>query len=149
MIVHMEYDVRAKASYQVILDWADALLKAYPNRRAIVTSHWIINTGNPASFSAQGQDIYDALKNNPNLFLMLCGHVPGEGQRSDTFQGRTVYSVLQDYQGRVNGGDGWLRYFVFSPANNTISAKTYRVSNPVNPAAGAYETDTDSQFTLA
>ncbi len=149
IIVHMEYDVRAKASYQVILDWADALLKAYPNRRAIITSHWIINTGNPATFSAQGQDIYDALKNNPNLFLMLCGHVPGEGQRSDTFQGRTVYSVLQDYQGRVNGGDGWLRYFVFSPANNTISAKTYRVSNPVNPAAGAYETDTDSQFTLA
>jgi len=149
IILHLEYDARAVSSYQAILDWADAVMKAFPNRRAIVTSHWIVNTGNPASFSTQGQAIYDNLKDNPNFFLMLCGHVAGEGQRSDTFQGRTVHSVLQDYQGRTNGGDGWLRYFTFSPANNTINAKTYRVSNPVNPAAGAFETDADSQFSLA
>ncbi len=149
IIIHMEYDIRSKASYQTVLDWADALMKANPDRRAIVTSHWIVNTGNPATFSTQGQDIYNDLKDNPNFFMMLCGHVAGEGQRTDTFQGRAVHSVLQDYQGRVNGGDGWLRYFVFSPTNNTISAKTYRVSNPVNPAAGAFETDADSQFTLA
>jgi len=149
IILHLEYDARAVSSYQVILDWADTVMKAFPNRRAIVTSHWIVNTGNPASFSTQGQAIYDNLKDNPNFFLMLCGHVAGEGQRSDTFQGRTVHSVLQDYQGRTNGGDGWLRYFTFSPTANTISAKTYRVSNPVNPAAGTFETDADSQFTLA
>ena len=148
IIIHMEYDVRAKTNYQAVLDWADALMKTYPNRRAIVTSHWIVNTGNPATFSTQGQDIYDDLKDNPNFFLMLCGHVAGEGQRTDTFQGRAVHSVLQDYQGRTNGGDGWLRYFVFSPATNTINAKTYRVSNPVNPAAASFETDADSQFTL-
>ncbi len=148
IILHLEYDARAVSSYQVILDWADAVMKAFPNRRAIVTSHWIVNTGNPATFSTQGQAIYDNLKDNPNFFLMLCGHVAGEGQRSDTFQGRTVHSVLQDYQGRSNGGDGWLRYFTFSPTANTISAKTYRVSNPINPAAGTFETDADSQFTL-
>lgn len=148
VIIHLEYDTRAKSSYQAVLDWADSVLKAYPNRRGIITSHWIVNTGNPASFSTQGQNIYDDLKDNPNLFLMLCGHVDGEGRRADVYQGRTVYSVLQDYQGRTNGGDGWLRYFVFSPANNTITAKTYRVSNPVNPAAGTFETDADSQFVL-
>jgi hypothetical protein len=148
VIIHLEYDARAKTNYQTILDWADAVMKAFPNRRAIVTSHWIVNTGNPASFSTQGQNFYNDLKDNPNFFLMLCGHVAGEGQRSDTFQGRTVYSILQDYQGRTNGGDGWLRYFTFSPANNTINAKTYRVSNPINSAAGTFETDADSQFTL-
>lgn len=149
IIIHLEYDTRALSFYQSVLDWADALLKAHPNRRAIITSHWIVNTGNPASFSTQGQNIYDQLKDNPNLFLMLCGHVAGEGRRTDVFEGRTVHSVLQDYQGRTNGGDGWLRYFVFSPANNTIAAKTYRVSNPVNPAAGGFETDADSEFVLA
>ena len=149
IIIHLEYDTRSKSTYQTVLDWADALMKAYPDRRAIVTSHWIVNTGNPATFSTQGQDIYNDLRDNPNFFMMLCGHVAGEGQRTDTFQGRMVHSVLQDYQGRSNGGDGWLRYFVFSPANNTISAKTYRVSNPVNPAASAFETDADSQFTLS
>ena len=148
IILHLEYDTRSVTNYQAVMDWADAVMKAYPNRRAIVTSHWIVDTGNPAPFSTQGQNLYNDLKDNPNFFMMLCGHVAGEGQRSDTFQGRTVYSILQDYQGRTNGGDGWLRYFIFSPANNTISARTYRVSNPVNPAAGSFETDADSQFTL-
>ncbi len=147
--ISLEYNVGAKSTYQAQLDWADALLKAHPNRRALVTTHWMVNTGNPASFSAQGQNIYDDLKDNPNLFLLLGGHVAGEGRRSDTFQGRTVHAVLQDYQARANGGDGWLRYFIFSPANNTITAKTYRVSNPLNPAAGTFETDADSEFVLS
>ncbi len=146
--ISLEYSTAAKSVYQSQLDWADALLKAYPNRRAIITTHWMVNTGNPATFSAQGQNIYDDLKDNSNLFLMLGGHVAGEGRRSDTFEGRTVHTVLQDYQGRTNGGDGWLRYFIFSPANNTITAKTYRVSNPLNPAAGTFETDADSEFVL-
>jgi len=125
IIIHMEYDVRAKSYYQPVLDWADALLKAYPSRRAIVTSHWILNTGNPAAFSTQGQDIYDALKNNPNLFLMLCGHVHGEGQRADTYLGHTVYSILTDYQEASNGGNGFLRVLTFKPATNQIHVESY------------------------
>ncbi len=148
VILHLEYDTRAASNYQAILDWADSVLKAYPQRRAIVTTHWTVNTGNPATFSTQGQAIYDKLKTNPNFFMMLGGHVPGEGQRADTFSGRTVYSLLQDYQGRVNGGDGWLRYYTFSPANNTITAKTYKVANTITPTSG-FETDADSQFVLS
>jgi hypothetical protein len=83
------------------------------------------------------------LKGNPNLFLMLCGHVsPPEGQRQDTFNGRTVYSLLSDYQTRVNGGNGWLRIMEFSPANNVIRVKTY------SPWLNQFETDADSQFNL-
>ena len=141
IIVHLEYDARAPGAYQAVLDWADALLQAHPHRRAIVTSHWIVNTGNPASFSPQGQAIYQRLRGNPNLFLLLCGHVAGEGRRSDSYEGRTVYSILQDYQGR-NGGDGWLRYYVFSPARNTIAAKTF------SPVLNRSESDADSEFTL-
>lgn len=125
IIVHLEYDARAVSNYQPILDWADALLKAYPNRRAIITSHWIINTGNPATFSTQGQAIYDSLKNNSNLFLLLCGHVNGEGFRSDTYQGRTVYSILSDYQESKNGGNGFLRKLTFKPGQNKISVESY------------------------
>ena len=47
----------------------------------------------------------------------------------------------------MNGGDGWLRYFVFSPANNTITAKTYKVANTITPTSG-YETDANSEFIL-
>lgn len=139
IIINLEYRPNAN---QAVLDWADALLKAHPNRRAIITSHWLIGTGNPAAWGGHGQAVYDNLKDNPNLFLMLCGHIHGEGQRADTFEGRTVYTVLQDYQSRSNGGDSWLRYFVFSPANNTISAKTLQTRT------GTFETDPDSEFTL-
>jgi hypothetical protein len=56
--------------------------------------------------------------------------------------------VLQDYQERTNGGDGWLRYFIFSPANNTITANVFTdarsnrtdtdaTSSPLNQASGS------------
>jgi hypothetical protein len=139
IVVNLEYDTSPDAA---VLSWADNLLQTYSKRRAIVVSHWIINTGNPGSFGTQGQAIYDALKGNPNLFLMLCGHVPGEGRRQDTFNGNTVNSLLADYQSRTNGGNGWLRILKFSPANNTIEVKTY------SPWLDQFETDADSQFTL-
>lgn len=139
IVINLEYRPSAN---QAVLDWADALLKAHPNRRAIITSHWFIGTGNPAAWGGHGQAVYDNLKDNPNLFLMLCGHIHGEGQRADVFEGRTVYTVLQDYQSRANGGDSWLRYFIFSPANNTITAKTLQTRTLT------FETDADSEFTL-
>lgn len=139
IIIHLEYDTTPQAD---VLTWADNLLKTYPNHRAIVTSHWIVNTGFDATFSAQGQAIYNKLRTNPNFFLMLCGHIAGEGQRSDVFQGRTVHSVLSDYQARAGGGNGWLRYYTFSPSKNLIRAFTH------SPWLEQTETDADSQFTL-
>lgn len=131
IIIHFAYDTTPNAG---ILNWADALLKAHPHRRAIVTSHSIIGGGNPGNFSAQGRRIYDALKANPNFFLMLCGHIHAEGRRADVYDGRTVYSVLSDYQGAINGGNGFLRVLTFSPASNSIRLESYspRLGRSVN-----------------
>ena len=141
IVINLKYN-SSTGGNQAVMDWADALLKAYPNHRAIITSHWFISTGNPASWGGHGQAVYDNLKDNPNLFLMLSGHIHGEGRRADTFQGRTVNTVLQDYQSRANGGDSWLRYFTFKPSENKIYAYTYQTNT------GTFETDADSQFTL-
>lgn len=122
LVINLAYRTTADTA---VHDWADALMKAYPNHRVILTSHWIINTGNPATFGGQGQALYDNLKDNPNFFLMLCGHVHGDGRRSDVFQGRTIYSVLSDFQDGANGGNGFLRTLVFSPANNRITTEMY------------------------
>ena len=130
-----------------ILDWADGLLETYPDRRAIVNSHWIIGTGDPASFGGQGQAIYDRLKDNVNFFLMNCGHVHGEGKRSDTYQGHTVHTILTDYQSAANGGNGFLRILTFSPANDTIHVESYsptlgravNSSDGVTSWTGAYD----------
>ncbi|MES2439172.1 MAG: LamG-like jellyroll fold domain-containing protein, partial [Verrucomicrobiota bacterium] len=139
IVISFEYDTTPDTAD---LDWADALLKAHPNRRGIVITHHTVNIGNPASFSAQGSAIYQALKDNPNLILMHGGHIHGEGRRSDTFEGRTVHSLLADYQGRTNGGDGWLRIMHFRPSLNRIDVKTY------SPTLNQFETDADSQFSI-
>ena len=139
IFIHLEYDTTPATA---VLAWADNLMKTYPNHRAIVTSHWIVGTGFGATFGAQGLAMYEAFKTNSNFFLMLCGHIGGEGQRTDVFEGRTVYSILTDYQSRTNGGDGWMRYYTFSPSNNVIRAFTY------SPWLNKFETDANSQFTL-
>ena len=139
IIVSLEYAGASTA----VLDWVDNLLNTYSSRRAIIISHYLINTGNPGSWGGQGQAIYNALKDRPNLFLMHSGHRSGEGQRVDTYNGNTVNTIVADYQSRTNGGDGWLRILEFSPNNNEISIKTY------SPTRDEYETDSNSQFTLS
>jgi hypothetical protein len=137
IIVHIEFDPAQNTN---VLGWANGLLQSFHNRRAIVVSHSILSVS--GSFSAQGQKIYDSLKMNANLFLMLSGHDPGEARRTDTFNGNTVHTLVSDYQGRTNGGSGFLRLLEFSPSNNVIRVKTYSTT------FNQFETDSNSQFTL-
>jgi hypothetical protein len=142
IVIFIEYDTTMTAD-STVLKWANDLLRAHPERRGIIVSHWLINAGFNASFSAQGKGIYEALKANPNLTLMLCGHMtPPEGQRHDTFEGRTVWTVLSDYQYQPNGGNGWLRIYTFSPANNVIHVQTF------SPVLNEFDTKASSQFDI-
>jgi hypothetical protein len=132
------------APSSAVLTWADGVLAANPGRLGIVVSHSVLNTGYPASWSDEGQPIYDALKDRPNLIMLLCGHMNGEGRRQDVFEGRTAHSMLTDYQLYGSGGSGWLRILEFAPAANKVRARTY--SPWLNQwSAGA---DSSSQFTL-
>ena len=140
IVVNFEYD---DSPAPALLHWADSLLKTYSNRRAIVCDHYLMDVGNPGPFSSAGGLIYDSLKDNPNLFLMLGGHTGDDGRRSDTYNGHTVYSLLADYQGRANGGNGWLRIMEFSPSSGEMRVKTY------SPTLDQFETTSNSQFTLS
>lgn len=139
IVISLEYDTSPNAG---VLSWADSLLAAHPGRWGILSSHNLIGAGNPASFDAKGLAIYNAVKGNPNLFLMLCGHVSGEGRRTDVYDGNTVHTVMADYQSRANGGDGWLRIMTFYPDEGLARVKTY------SPTRDQFETDADSQFEL-
>ena len=140
IVVHIEFMASNTALRQAVIAWADGVLTAHSDRRAIVVSHYILDSS--ANFSNEGAALYEGLKGNPNLFLMLGGHVSSERQRSDTFNGNTVHSLLSDYQGRANGGNGWLRILTFQPANNRIFIQTY------SPFLEAFETDAGSEFTI-
>ncbi len=122
------------------LAWADGLLQNNSDRRAIVVSHSILNVD--GSWTSEGLNIYNALKDNTNLFLMLCGHMHSEARRADVYNGHTIYSVLADYQDYTNGGNGYLRIMTFCPTANQIKVKTY------SPYVNLYETDANSQFNL-
>ncbi len=134
-----------------VLDWAQSVLAQYPTRRVIVLTHHagddqadVNNTS--TSFSTQGAAIYARLKTNPNFFMMLGGHVfneGGEGRRSDTLNGNTVHTLVSDYQGRFNGGNGLMRIMRFSPSQNRVYVTTY------SPWTGNFETDANSQFSFA
>jgi len=138
-----------------VLAWADALLKTHADRRAIINSHHIlcVNQGCPptisAPFSLQGQAIYDALKNNPNLFLMLAGHAGHadyQNRRLDIFEGRVIHTLMSNYHfGEPCPylcGNGYMRVMTFSPATDQIDVKTY------SPYLDQYKTTEHNQFVL-
>ena len=117
-----------------VLVWADQLLKDWSERQAIVVSHSLLYNGNPAEFNGQGNQAYNALKDNPNLFLMLCGHNYTEGINTSEYNGNTTYTLLANYQ-ILYEGDGWLRIMRFSPAAGEITVTTY------SPLYDIYGTD--------
>jgi len=144
-VINLEYNPASE-----VITWADTLLSNdYSDRRAIVVSHSILNTD--GSFTTDGQNIYNELRDNPNLFLMLCGHMHGEARRTETYNGNTIEILLADYQNvGASHGDGWLRIMEFSPANNEITVTTYSPTLDDYGEDTTMGTDTTSApFTLA
>lgn len=128
-----------------VITWADSVLKAHPNRKAIIVTHGFLGLDGSRSVHVMGstQYIWDGLVvPNPNVFFVLCGHVHGEVARTDVVAGRPVHQLLADYQSDPNGGNGWMRLMRFVPAENRVYVRTY------SPYLGAYETDADSEFQL-
>jgi hypothetical protein len=145
LVISPEYDQTTGFSAAGgVLDWAENLVKTYPNRKVIVMSHFVLN--GDATFSVQGKAIYNRFKVYPNFILMIGGHIAaytGEGRRNDTYKGNTVETIASDYQYRPNGGDGALRIYEFDPSINTIAAQTY------SPFTNRYENDSSSLFNFS
>ncbi|MFC0682448.1 metallophosphoesterase [Lysobacter korlensis] len=151
LILSLEYE-----SPQYALDWAQKVIDAHPDRRVILSTHGFLHTGGARSNTitrtdGQGltaQQVWTRFVSaNCSIFLVVNGHWhdgdEGEAHRTDPNScGRPVHQVLSNYQARVNGGDGWLRYYTFRPDEDRIDASTY------SPTLGRFETDADSSFSL-
>lgn len=123
LIVGLEFAPR-----NAVLDWADAILKTYPSRPAIIVTHaYLYEDGSRYGMGAPGADdpepngqrfapqafgytreqgindgeqIWEKLVvPNPNVRLVLCGHDNGVARLS-TFRpdGSLVHQLLSDYQ---------------------------------------------------
>jgi hypothetical protein len=138
-----------------VIQWANGVLAAHPSLRTVVTTHGYLDASGNRNISAGSggcvgtsnntQYIWDQLiYPNAQIFLVLTGHTLGESRRTDlNIAGKPVHQLLADYQGRTNGGDGWLRIMTFKPGEDKIYVETY------SPTLNAYETDSNSKFTLS
>lgn len=142
-----------------VLDWANTIVRKvrnqYPNVYAVLSTHKYMedNKNEPDSkvhFGSNGNSgdaVWDELiQNNCAIGMVLSGHysnLDGENE-FDTSNGcgRPVHQILANYENRENGGNGYLRIYVFTPSEKKIEAYTY------SPITKTFENDQDSRFTL-
>jgi len=111
--INLAYKERAnQAGNDPEITWADNLLKSYSDRIGIITSHFFMvenperHNSDPDDdenvLSAYGQEVYDGLSNNQNLFLMMSAHRWGEAWRVENTDRDASWPptqiVLADYQ---------------------------------------------------
>ena len=147
MVINLEFAPRDEA-----LEWAAGVVKRHPDHRVIVATHCYMrpkgrDTGCATSYSVagnSGEQIWQKfIRKQPNVFLVVSGHVLGVGlQTSTNDAGGKVLEMLTDYQGLPNGGDGWLRSLQFVPAENKIHVKTY------SPVLDQYNKSPKESFSL-
>jgi len=154
-------------------EWANSIIKKYPSRKIIISTHGYLNyqglrryqnqytKGPITSFEHLWTDIAYP---NPNVFMMVSGHdAPvGEAYRIDKNKGgQYVYQILSNYQANGKGGEGRLRKMTFVLSQNKIYVQTFATSlnketcvdskigkKMVYRADGCYETDSNSEFIL-
>lgn len=137
VVVNLQYDTTPDPA---VLAWARSIFESHPDAFGILNTHYILGAG--GNFGPQGQAIYEALKDVQNVQLFTCGHVAAESRREDTFEGHTIHSMLADYQGRADGGAGFMRIWELSPKSQELTVRSY------SPTLDQWETDEDSEFTL-
>jgi len=131
MVISIGYDLSSEE-----FDWADNLLKQYPDKRAILSTHDVY----------KGEFI-ELAKRNPNVFLVVSGHYcdnGGEWNRTETnYAGGSFKNIMSDYQ---CNNSGFTRYYEFKPSKNKIYAKTHRAWTEWDGSGGGYRTQSSSQF---
>lgn len=145
-----------------VLTWAKkvAALPQYKNHRVVLATHNYLSqkdqhtSGEIKWLFWEPYNIYNMIQKSPhikmplannglqiwqklvqpasNIELVLCGHISGEGYRTDkNAAGKTVHQMLFDAQSMGgghrdgNGGDGWLRILEFLPDGKTVKVKTF------------------------
>ena len=155
MVVGLEY-----GPSDATLDWADLLIDNHKDQhQVILVTHaylyeddtrlgegdqWSPKKSNP--HWNDGEGIWDKLvRRQDNIFMVLCGHVKGDGtglliSRSD--DDTRVIQMLANYQFLEHGGLGWLRILWFKPDQGVLEVHTY------SPWLDEFRNEHDQRFDL-
>ncbi len=136
LILYFGYGKNADADS---IAWANAVLKAYPDRNAIIATHEYIDQ-NGKQLSDNAVKMWNEIVcPNENVKMVICGHSEGVCDQWREVEGtdRKVLEILHDYQFAemnegakhvVNGmtcdGEAFLRLMTFNEAGQLIM-KTY------------------------
>lgn len=158
MIVSLEFGPN-----DAMLSWANQVVSKFRDKRTIFLTHCYMHQDDTragpgdewncrgwAGDGKDGEQLWDEfVKLHDNIFLVLSGHILGDGLgrlSSKGLNGNVVHQVLANYQDPPipvgNGGNGWLRILVFSPRENKIKVRTY------SPWLDEYATDKQNSFDL-
>ncbi len=114
--------------------WMNQVIRQHPERKVWLNLHeYMLTTGGLGPFP---QRVFDeVVAPNPNVFAVSSGHYHDAYTRTDEFDDdgdgladRTVYSMLFDYQGLPEGGQGYLRLAHFDNDGGRIVFRTYSPS---------------------
>jgi hypothetical protein len=142
-----------------VLAWANRVVAAHPGNPTIILTHCYTASDNtlvgpsdsesPRALGFEGNagtEVWEKLvSRHPNIFLVLSGHVLGDGLGhviSRGIHGNRVDQLLANYQMRKYGGAGWLRILKIHPSQHTIRIKTF------SPMLEQFERDAQNQFDI-
>lgn len=135
--------------------WARSVLADHPGVPALVSTHAYLREDGrlpvpyltsltPGAWQGiSANELFSTLvAPNPQIVIVTCGHVSAENyQASANLAGQPVHELLQDYQNREQGGEGFLRLLRFYPAPRAeVRVITY------SPGLRTFEVDADSLF---
>lgn len=160
LVLCLEWGPRQQA-----IQWAHDILEEHHDRLAIIVTHAYMHrgdqrmdrlvgefSGSPYSYgtanlpggTSDGGDLWrDLVSQHPNTVLVLSGHINGESRVSDSTDfGNVVHQMLIDFQGRPEGGEGFLRLIELVPGSPIMRFRTY------SPWQERYFTGPGSHFDL-
>lgn len=129
-----------------VLRWANEVVKKYPDRTVILITHAYLQPSNLRydrtkstakhfdRYSSRleggvndGEDMWRKLVSpNPNVGLVICGHVGVTGRLTSTNDGgQAIEQMVVDYQQQPEGGGGFLRLLTFLPDGKTVRTRDY------------------------
>lgn len=144
------------------IEWAKKIVEdeKYMNHRVVVLTHSYLNAESehiakedyPIENRNYGKAIFEKLiEPSKNIEMVFSGHIgkPDDferhvGYRTDkNAAGRTVHQITFNAQALGggwfgNGGDGWLRWFEFTPDKRTVKVKTFSPLFAISPTTSQF-----------
>lgn len=125
------------------VDWMNEVLAKYRDHRAVLLFHGFM--GRDGHFTQIGQKLYTAVvAPNPNVRMVLCGHIPGHFSRTEAFDDdgdgtpdRSVHMMLYNFQD-IGLRCGQLRLLTIEPQTGDVRVETYSPVTDVQYRAFPY-----------